>query len=92
MEFFRKQLLEDSDIMQVDIAGCSLVVTTGGTGPALRDVTPEATEAVSSFFCLDTFCLDPSYVSMAVSKSSNCAPVGICSTVCSTIRVGSPLP
>lgn len=27
---------------------CSLVVTTGGTGPALRDVTPEATEAVCS--------------------------------------------
>ena len=26
---------------------CCLVVTTGGTGPALRDVTPEATEAVS---------------------------------------------
>lgn len=25
---------------------CSLIVTTGGTGPALRDVTPEATEAV----------------------------------------------
>ncbi len=29
-----------------DIEGCSLVVTTGGTGPAIRDVTPEATEAV----------------------------------------------
>ncbi len=29
-----------------DEEGCSLVVTTGGTGPALRDVTPEATEAV----------------------------------------------
>ena len=31
----------------VDVAGCSLVLTTGGTGPALRDVTPEATLAVA---------------------------------------------
>lgn len=30
----------------IDNEGCSLVVTTGGTGPAVRDVTPEATEAV----------------------------------------------
>ena len=29
-----------------DQQGCCLVVTTGGTGPAARDVTPEATEAV----------------------------------------------
>ena len=29
-----------------DEAGCCLVVTTGGTGPALRDVTPEATRDV----------------------------------------------
>ncbi len=30
-----------------DRVSCSLIVTTGGTGPAPRDVTPEATEAVA---------------------------------------------
>ncbi len=39
-------LIEKTLIELCDAEGCSLVVTTGGTGPALRDVTPEATEAV----------------------------------------------
>jgi molybdopterin adenylyltransferase len=39
-------LIEKTLIELVDSEGCSLVVTTGGTGPSLRDVTPEATEAV----------------------------------------------
>lgn len=34
-------------LIELVSAGCSLVLTTGGTGPALRDVTPEATLAVA---------------------------------------------
>ncbi|MFI4939378.1 MAG: molybdopterin adenylyltransferase [Burkholderiales bacterium] len=39
--------IEQALIELVD-SGCSLVLTTGGTGPALRDVTPEATLAVGT--------------------------------------------
>jgi molybdopterin adenylyltransferase len=39
-------LIEQMLIELCDNENCCLVVTTGGTGPALRDVTPEATEAV----------------------------------------------
>ena len=39
-------LLESTLIELTDQHGCCLIVTTGGTGPAARDVTPEATEAV----------------------------------------------
>lgn len=42
-----QSVIEETLIDLCDRQGCSLVVTTGGTGPAKRDVTPEATEAVS---------------------------------------------
>ncbi len=41
-----RPLIEQTLTELCDREGCCLVVTTGGTGPAKRDVTPEATEAV----------------------------------------------
>lgn len=43
-----RPLIEKTLIELVDTAGCHLVLTTGGTGPARRDVTPEATLAVGT--------------------------------------------
>ncbi len=50
---FEERLIPDEQdrisatLVELVDAGCSLVLTTGGTGPALRDVTPEATLAVA---------------------------------------------
>jgi len=41
-----QDLIEKTLIYLVDVEKCSLILTTGGTGPAPRDVTPEATENV----------------------------------------------
>ncbi|MCX7231059.1 MAG: molybdopterin adenylyltransferase [Burkholderiales bacterium] len=41
-----RPVIERTLVELVDAAGCHLVLTTGGTGPARRDVTPEATLAV----------------------------------------------
>jgi molybdopterin adenylyltransferase len=41
-----RPLIEATLVELCDREGCCLVVTTGGTGPAKRDVTPEATAAV----------------------------------------------
>ncbi len=41
-----KERISNTLVELVD-AGCSLVLTTGGTGPAIRDVTPEATLAIA---------------------------------------------
>ena len=42
----KQSLIESTMIELADVVGCHVVVTTGGTGPADRDVTPEATENV----------------------------------------------
>lgn len=43
-----REQIEKTLVELVDAQGCHLVLTTGGTGPARRDVTPEATLAVGT--------------------------------------------
>ena len=41
-----QDIIEKTMVYMADVEKCSLILTTGGTGPAPRDVTPEATENV----------------------------------------------
>jgi len=60
-------------------AGCALVLTTGGTGPALRDVTPEATLAVADK-------LMPGFGEQMRAISLNFVPTAILSRQVAVIR------
>jgi molybdopterin adenylyltransferase len=64
---------------QADEAGCCLILTTGGTGPALRDVTPEATMAVCERMM-------PGFGELMRATSLKYVPTAILSRQCAGIR------
>jgi molybdopterin adenylyltransferase len=72
-------VIEQTLIELCDSAGCHLVLTTGGTGPALRDVTPEATLAV-------THKLMPGFGEQMRQISLNFVPTAILSRQVGAIR------
>jgi molybdopterin adenylyltransferase len=73
-----QQGISDTLIALVD-AGCCLVLTTGGTGPAPRDVTPEATLAVADKVM-------PGFGEQMRQISLNFVPTAILSRQCAVVR------
>jgi molybdopterin adenylyltransferase len=71
--------IESTLCSMVDEAGCCLIFTTGGTGPAIRDVTPEATEAVCEKMM-------PGFGEAMRSKSLTIVPTAILSRQTAGIR------
>ena len=82
---FEERLIPDEQegisaaLIELVDAGCSMVLTTGGTGPALRDVTPEATLAVAHK-------LMPGFGEQMRQISLKFVPTAILSRQCAVIR------
>jgi molybdopterin adenylyltransferase len=74
-----QHLIEKTLIDMVDNRGCCLIITSGGTGPAVRDVTPEATEAVCQK-------LLPGFGELMRAKSLTYVPTAILSRQTAGIR------
>lgn len=75
-------IVEQTLIELCDIEKCGLVITTGGTGPSKRDITPEATEAVSEK-------LMPGFGELMRSVSLKAVPTAILSRQTAGIRNGA---
>ncbi len=74
-----EQSLIEKTIIDLEELGCSLIVTTGGTGPAPRDVTPEATQAVCEKML-------PGFGELMRKESLKYVPTAILSRQCAGIR------
>lgn len=77
-----QEVIEQTIIDMVDQQNCCLVVTTGGTGPAKRDVTPEATEAVCDRMM-------PGFGELMRAESLKYVPTAILSRQTAGLREGS---
>lgn len=74
-----QDIIEQTLIDMADAKECCLIITSGGTGPALRDVTPEATEAVCNK-------LLPGFGELMRAKSLTYVPTAILSRQTAGIR------
>jgi len=71
--------IEQKLIEMADVKNCCLIITSGGTGPAKRDVTPEATEAVCNRMM-------PGFGELMRAKSLTYVPTAILSRQTAGIR------
>jgi molybdopterin adenylyltransferase len=74
-----QHLIEQTMIDMADHKKCCLIITSGGTGPAARDVTPEATEAVCNKMM-------PGFGELMRAKSLTYVPTAILSRQTAGIR------